>query len=333
MNRKTWIVLGTIAAAGLLVWQLQAQTYSPGPQPTIGDIQTQCVEQYPAPQTRTDVGIGEQVSCWIDTTTWGDTDIYTDPYGNQSNVSDTLGAITWSFTGAGASISPTVTYDSTPVTLTVDLVDTDDVVTVIATVTDSGKLGVDPPVQKQKVLNVKVPKGVNPIAYKDDPPGQPGTDLIGCDTLFTLQVIPQSVSFDNFKFQENIPQHQWTWPDGTAEQFPAKTIAFMVKTPNLGGLVLPNIFQDEIGLFGQGFPVSRLKDKTSGNNVDFDIQGPAAALVPLEYQDKNGKWIRFDNNGTRPLHFTGATLAGRAGIVVNAGTLWGGDQGPFKKPQ
>jgi hypothetical protein len=158
MTRKTWILL-TLTLSLVVASTLYAQTggsYSPGPAPTIGDIQTMCVEPLPAPQDRTDVGIGELINCWIDTTTWSDTDIYTDPYGNQSYVSDTLGSITWSVSGP-ATIYPNVTYDSTPVTLEIDLTDAISAVTVIATVVDSGLLGQDGPVMKAKVKNPNIP--------------------------------------------------------------------------------------------------------------------------------------------------------------------------------
>jgi hypothetical protein len=208
MNRKTWLIL-TLCLALAVAGSLGAQAppgYSPGPPPTIGDIQTMCVEQYPAPQTRTDVGIGEQVNCWIDTSTWSDTDIYTDPYGNQSYVSDTLGSITWTVT-APATIYPSMTYDSTPVTLTVDLADADGVLTITAMIADSGLLGVDPQVQKQKAMNKKVPKGANPIAFNDQPPYQnPGTDLIGCKTIFLVQIVPQNVNFSGVSVRENLPK-------------------------------------------------------------------------------------------------------------------------------
>jgi hypothetical protein len=159
MYRKTWILLLGIVAAGLLSQEAQAQSYSPGSAPIVGDIQTMCVEQYPAPQTRTDVGIGEQVSCWIGS--WSDTDIYTDPYGNQWNVSDSVGSITWSVSGPG-SIYPTVTYGLSQVMLTIDLADADATVTVTATVKDSGTLGVDAPVQKKQGHECKSAQGNGP---------------------------------------------------------------------------------------------------------------------------------------------------------------------------
>ena len=135
----------------------QVPRYSPGPSPTIGDIQSECVEVVPAPRDRTDVGIGEEVACWIDPSTWHDTDICTDSNGEQTNVSDALGAVVWSANGR-ATVYPIVT-DGSAVTLTMDLAKYDDTATVVATVRDSGTLGDDPPIQKRKVFNVKTPGG------------------------------------------------------------------------------------------------------------------------------------------------------------------------------
>ncbi len=325
MNRRTWTTLLSIVMAGLLSSQVQAQSYDPGPLPTIGDIQTMCVEQYPAPQDRTDVGIGEDITCSIDTSTWQDTDIYTDPYGNQWNVSDTLGEITWDVSGPGT-IYPTV-GDST--TLTIDLMDADAPVTVIAMAYDSGTLGADPPVQKQKVLNAKVPTGVDPVGFTDLPPFQAGTDLIGCRTNFILQVTPKNVNFNNTFVRENFPDYTWTWPNGQDDKIPgAKTPGVKPKTGQAGPVTLPNIIPDIVGTYGADYTVDYLKDKNTGQYVDFDKPIPK---IPLEYQDKDGKWQNFDNTGTRPRHWTGATKAGRCGVVAIT-ELWGKDQGPFKKP-
>jgi hypothetical protein len=169
MSKKQGIAsIGMLLVVACLGAKTQVQRYSAGPPPTIGDIQTMCVEQAPAPQTRTDVGIGEEVLCWIDTNTWQDTDLRTDTDGNKSNVSDTLGEVVWSVEGLGT-VYPIVT-DGSAVTLTIDLADFDGTATAIATVRDSGTLGEDPPLQKRKVLNVKTPGGVQILQAIDQPP-------------------------------------------------------------------------------------------------------------------------------------------------------------------
>jgi hypothetical protein len=48
-----------ISVVVIFVWTTEASAqYLPGPAPSVGDIQTQTVETLPAPQSRTDIGIG-----------------------------------------------------------------------------------------------------------------------------------------------------------------------------------------------------------------------------------------------------------------------------------
>lgn len=331
MKRKTWMILLGVAAAGLLAQYAWTQNCTPGYAPgasTIGDIQTECVAKYPAPRDRTDVGIGEKVTCSINPNTWNGTAIYTDFYCYQSSVSDPLGSITWSVSGPG-SVYPTI-GDST--TLTIGLTNKDSVVTVFASAADS--LAVNAPVQKQKALNAKVPTGVDPIGYADRPPYQLGVDLIGCRTDFLVQVLPKSVNFDNTSLRENIAKYEWTWPNGRRDQIAAKIIGpVKPKTKQVGQLMVPNTYGDLVAAYGTSLTVDLLKNKKTGQFVDFDEPN---CPVPLEYQykdsDGNLKWANFDNKGTRPIHWTGKTQKGRSAVAVTAGTLWGSDQGPFEKP-
>ena len=217
MNQRNTALLLGIVWIGLLPQLGHAQSYSPYTPPIIGDIQTQCVETAPTPQSRTDVGIGEQVTCWIGS--WTDTDIYTDAYQNQYYVQDKLGSITWSTSGPG-SIYPTVTYDSTPVTLAIDMVDEDDTVTISALVKDSGTMGVDPPQQKQKALNVKIPRSILAVAVFNtpDPMWKPGNANLGASGKLFYQVAPNTVNFNNVSFRTNFPDiPTYAWPDGTKD--------------------------------------------------------------------------------------------------------------------
>jgi hypothetical protein len=173
MHRNTWsLLLGSIvlglAVTVLLAQQIHSKNYAPGPLPVIGDIQSMCVETAPAPQTRTTVGIGEKVRCWIDAGTWQDIDICRDADGNQSEVSDPLGMVVWSVNGLGT-VYPIVT-DGSAVTLTIDLAAYDGIATVTATVTDSRTLGDDPPIQMRKIFDVKTPSGVQALQAADQPP-------------------------------------------------------------------------------------------------------------------------------------------------------------------
>jgi hypothetical protein len=302
--------------------------YSPGPPPTIGDIQTMCVEQYPAPQTRTVVGIGELVNCWIDTSTWSDPDIYTDPYGNQSYVYDTPGSITWSVSGP-ATISPTVTYDSTPVTLTINLADADGVVIVNATVTDSGIFAADPAVQKQKAMNVKVPTGAVPITVKDNPPAawQAGMNKVGAATEFGIQVQPNNVNFSKVPMRASyggIPNY--VWPDGTKELIGPSTWGpwNVTSAGNIWNLQT-NVIKQDLKVVGV----------LAGTNFNFTNGGN------LQYQDAGNVWkgvgdySYFTNfqgamNPMPPPALNQTTVGVLMSDNGNRAEKWGGPQGPWQ---
>jgi hypothetical protein len=277
MNRKTWTILLGIMAAGLLSQQVQAQSYSPYTPPTIGDIQTMCVELTPLPRDRTDVGIGEQVYCWIDTSTWNDTDIGADPYGNQWYMSDTLGSITWSVSGP-ASISPTMTYDSTPVTLTIDLADADGSVLVMASVKDSGTLGVDAAVPKAKGLNAKIPTGCVILTATDqpNPAWKPGNANLGASTTFLFQVQPGIVNLNEVNMQIAFAGlGNYIWPDGTKDPIAPSTDGPW-KTQSVNGT--PNLHS--FFVTQELVPIAII----AGGNWNFTNAGS------LQYQDKNGIW-------------------------------------------
>lgn len=325
MYGKTWAILLGIVAMGFLAHYALSQSctpsYSPG-SATIGDIQTSCVDPYPPPQSRTDVGIGELVTCWIDESTWQGTAIYTDRYCNRSTVPDGLKSITWSVVGDGT-VYPTTGYETT---LTVGLADADGIVTVLATAVDM--LGVDPPVKKAKAMNDKVPTGINPIGYTDYPPYQKGTDLIGCRTVFLQQVLPQSVNFNNTNIRENLAKYTWDWPNGSEMTSDERIVGpNKPRDHTIGVVTFPNVLSDDVSSSGTAFVVDLLKSNKTNEYVDWD---KPIRTVPLQYQDDEKNWVTF-NTGTHPRHWTGASKTGRCGIVAS-GTLWGKDQGPFKKP-
>lgn len=222
MKRMAWTIALGIAVVGSFLeyaWSQCSPGYSAGSS-SIGPIQTLCVEEYPAPQTRTDVGIGEQVACSIDPSTWQAYAIYTDSYCNSSQVSDPLGSITWTVSGQG-SVYPT-TGDST--TLTIDLADEDNVVTVIATATDW--LAVNAAVQKQQAMNAKVPTGALCLQTTDNPPAawQQGNANFGAQTAFLFQIQPNTVDFSKTQFQ--VPygaDPNFAWPNGKKDPVAATT--------------------------------------------------------------------------------------------------------------
>src|SRR5260370_6598954 len=133
-----WLAVATLGLAPVLA---QAQTYLPGPAPSVGDIVHQTVETIPLPRTRTDIGIGEEVTCSIDPLTWQDTD-YKVTASGQEPVQDTMGTVTWTAAGQGT-VAP-LTGNSTKLTANMD----PGAVIVNASVADSPTKAIGPAVQQ-----------------------------------------------------------------------------------------------------------------------------------------------------------------------------------------
>lgn len=133
MNLAVAIVLNLIAnlpIAGI--------AYLPGPPPKVGSIHHQTVEELPGPRNRLTIGIGEQVSLWIDPAEWEDIDYVLTKEGLVP-VSDEIGVMTWTSVGAG-SVFPIV---GSRTTLTADLASADGQICITVTIQDSGTKGKD----------------------------------------------------------------------------------------------------------------------------------------------------------------------------------------------
>jgi len=223
--------IATVIVGACLRGPAAAQTYLPGPPPTVGDIQHQTVSPYNP--SRTVIGIGEKVNCWIDPSTWQDTDIYVDGEGNQTPVSDSIGTITWMASGAGT-VYPVVGNGTT---LTANLTDADDTVAVQATIPDSGTKGIDPPIVKTLALAIKTPTALNVVSEENDPSfatPPPPINVIGFFDVFHIQILPPTVDFGGnggaVTFRENLPGDKWTWPNGLPDNAPATINIFGVST-------------------------------------------------------------------------------------------------------
>jgi len=314
-------VLAGMVVAACLSQQATAQTYLPGPPPTVGEIQHQTVS--PLNPSRTEIGIGESVHCWIDPSTWLDPDIRIDGE-SQTTVYDSMGEVVWAATGAGALVEPAVGNNAT---LTADLTDANDTVTIQATISDSGTMGLDTPLVKTLAFAVLVPNGVKVWRVTDKanfatPP--PPNNVLGAYSLFADQTTPDTVDFGpngaSVTFRENKPGDAWTWPDGTNDSTNAdNTKQYTVSTviDKATGNPVFNISVDKVARAGD--PVARL----AGKNFSITIQ------VPREYQDPAGKWVSFFATETHVYDFRGATLDERA--TVNASNAAsGGWLGPWK---
>ena len=294
------------------------QYYTAGPAPSIGPIEHQCTEEYPSPRSRTTIGIGETMDLWVDENTWNDPDYLFQASGGQQTVPDGIGDTTWSVLSGEGTVYPTM---GTSTVLTADMAESDNTITVEASVEDS-PLGDDQPVKKNIAVDAKIPNGMQIVAKRDAPEerGQPGDDKIGMRTYFTQQVKPVTVNFSKVKFREVKGAQVVTWPDGTNHNVPATTnphLEYSVSTGN----GIPNLWVDMVG------DPARTKNliKMAGNFVDFTW-----TRDPIEHQFENkAGWKKF-NDQTHPREYVGATRKGRSGVTNDGSTEWGSWQGPYK---
>jgi hypothetical protein len=128
-------------AVSILGAMVSGQTGLPPSRATLGAIHHMTVEPLPEPRERIDIGIGEEVACWIDP------------------PSNLLGTVTWSASGDG-SVYPII---GNRCTLTGSLINSDGLVTVQASASGSGTTVVEAP---RVAFNVLAPRGVKPTLHK-----------------------------------------------------------------------------------------------------------------------------------------------------------------------
>lgn len=307
------LVLTTVLLAPSMVF---GQYYTAGPAPSIGPIEHQCTEEYPTPRSRTTIGIGETMDLSVDENTWNDPDYLFLASGGQQTVPDGIGETTWSVLSGEGTVYPTM---GTSTVLTADMAESDNTITVEASVEDS-PLGDDQPVKKEIAVDAKIPTGMQIVVAHDVPPGADGDAKIGMLTEFTQQVKPVTVNFSKVKFREVKGAQVINWPDGTNQNVPATAdphLPYSVSTES----GVPNLWRDKVG---EG-PNPRALLNMAGTDVDFTW-----TRDPIEHQFENkAGWKKF-NDQTHPREYVGATLKARCGITNDGTTDWGGWQGPFK---
>ena len=209
-------------------------TYLPGPEP-VCYIFHMTWEAYPVYPDRTKVGIGEKVSCSI--VGWQDMDIQVNDEGLQSPIQDGTqpGRVEWYVEGNGT-VFPTT---GRAVVYTAGDNSNDATESLFATVYDSGTKGLDAPVMKQVVFDVRVPNGVRALLSREIPIGTQGPpdNQVGAKCEFTLIVLPDDVNFSRVTVRENIIEQPFTWPDGTTFVRPA----FIQPVPLITTMVLMDV--------------------------------------------------------------------------------------------
>lgn len=307
--------VGVVIAAtvSLMPGLVDAQSYAPGPSPTVGDVKHQCTEEFPAPRSRTTIGIGESIQLWIDESSWNDPDIMYVGSG-QTIVYDSIGDVTWTVTGGEGNVYPPM---GTSTVLTADLASSDNTITVEVSVDDSPE-GDDQPVKKNVAVDAKIPTGVQNLKVENLSLGAAGNVQIGASAKFTQQITPISVNFKAVQFRLTRPAKTITWPDGTMQTFAETTGGYSV-----GDLSLGNFFGTANNVvtinFSDGlYPKGRLNNGTAF--VDFSYN----RTEKNEFNSKDG-WKEFANC-TLDREYRGMQLDCRVGID---GT-WSDRQGPYQ---
>jgi hypothetical protein len=178
--------------------------YDYGKDPKIGKIYHETVLE-PEPFDRTTIGVGEEVTCWIDPDTWEDLDEKWGEYGLIEEVEDEMGKINW-YTNGNISVNPTC---GPVTTLTAD--GPDEAAELYVEVDDAALFADDDLAVQFVVFQNAAPGGL-----KDDPTGAttgissdaiPGDwtkvgkkNKFGASTSFLLQVEPTNVNFSHLLF-------------------------------------------------------------------------------------------------------------------------------------
>jgi hypothetical protein len=282
-----WVIIAGIWLAMVLV--LDALTlpkacgqWGPYTPPDLASITSQ-TETGPDPRTRLILGLGEKVKCMINPDSWTDKDCYAD-----TEVDDTIGtrswqANTWSQTWPQSGDEVWVIADRRPymcvATITVD---------------DSNTKGDDAPITRSITFEVVEPGGILAEKYADIGfvPVIYGIHYVGSFTAFKLTILPTSVSFKNLEIAENIPEHEWTWPNGDPQTFGPEWIS---TTVGAGNVVydLCKMYAPVECFFSEGmFLDTYVQITMTDDYVNFD-------QMPVKWYDSNVHTHEFEDFGNQ----------------------------------
>jgi hypothetical protein len=310
-NNTLWLqnVLVVLLISLVFVIPTSAVTYTQQTQSTIDDMTSETVATWPIDRSRTTIGIGEEVVCSIDSSTWTDKDCrnYTE------EVSDTIGDRVWACEGNGL-ITPTGVTSSDSTTLTADK--SPGICAVVVNVYDSKTKYSDGYISKPETFTVIAP--TYQIYYKDydDPTWtawSSGTKYMRTRTVYKPVVQPTSVSFANVDFQENFGDGETdTFPDGSTFFWPFGQYPFD-----------PDQYNQWSDTHYSGGPYSIDRLYTGSEWQDFSPRNS----IPLQYKNESATWVTFDTpSGGHDFYY----LTGKSRSIP--GGVAGGLQGPWQAP-
>jgi hypothetical protein len=259
---------------------------------SIGAVQHETVFTLPAPRSRTDIGIGESVTLWVDPATWSG------PPG------DSIGSITWSISGPGSISSSS----GSSTVYTAASASADYSATITATIHDSD--GICDALTAPATMDVKTPSGCQIALLQNLPLGTAGppNNLIGAQAQFLVRVLPTTVNFKAIDFRENIPGDSWIWPSTNNSNRAAAVVAYNVQ--DVASTV--NVVYDIATT--QGWQIAEI----AGQAFSHDIR------VPQEYSTPGG-WVLFYSETHKRIY----KANGQAQIQENPAGAISGLQGPY----
>jgi hypothetical protein len=305
-------ILSFVLLGSFLCFSAHAVTYTQCSDAWIDAMTSQTAATTPANRARTTIGIGEEVTCSINASTWSDWD-----RANGTPVQDTIGYRVWGCSPTGTVNPSGSTYsDSTGLTAK----KTAGTCTVGVNVFDSEAKFCDSPIYRSIVFTIIEPEMISYSFSHDDVLGwtawSSGTRYLGAHSWFSVTVNPTSVSFYNVGFQENFGTGEThTWPDGTTWDGPTGVIGPVSPT-------YANGMGDEqqTGLYNS----SKLYNGSTWQ--DFF---PSNSL-PWEYVGDTGAVPFYTCGAFR--HYYQSSRETQVGVGPSGGAEWGGSMGPWQAP-
>jgi hypothetical protein len=291
-----------------------ADDYTQHSAASIGDMTSATVKAAPsgAPATRTTIGIGEQVVCSIDPTTWSDCDFNTT---TQTVETDELGNRIW-VSCHGSTVSPNGVTQENSTTMTADMAPNPGNL-VQVTVYDSMDRFLDEGVTRTIAFEIIAPTSHTYAKQSDNPPWtawSSGTKYLGARTYYGVTVNPTNVCFSNAEFRVSYgtPASD-TWPDGSGWTGPSGNHPWLVN--DLNQWTVPD--KQRTGRYSSN------KLYTGTKWQDF---APTFSM-PMQYKNQSGTWVHYwSAPAGRNYYHANRTSA------VTVGGQAGGSQGPWQAP-
>jgi hypothetical protein len=317
MNSSSFKAFFVVAAASFaIVISISNSAYAQytvGQAPSIDEITSETVFTVPANRARTDIGIGEQVVCRLDPTTWSDPD--DGPSGDHPN--DPIGTITWTVTGKGTIVMP-ATGNSVTMTAKKD----GGSAVVKATIEDAAQFADDQPIERTKEFTVKVPTGIEVLTKNAVGFGALGSASSGHKADFKCQITPNNVNFKNAEFMIDYATQSFTYPSGYTANYSATSQTYSVTDVVTDVGTEPNIVYDWI--LGPRIDPALLIDATTHVSVTWSYE----LVGNNKYKKEDGTWSGTFEIEKWGHEFNGATLGARVWISAS-NTLSTTEDGPW----